>query len=61
MNQMKRLIEAKTTKCKLCGESQVAWVQSKKTGKWYLVRAFRVDGIEMADPLAFHKCRAGTR
>lgn len=29
---------AKTT-CKRCGSTQVAWVQSKKTGKWYLAFA----------------------
>lgn len=27
---------SKTTTCKRCGSTQVAWVQSKKTGKWYL-------------------------
>jgi hypothetical protein len=29
----------KTTKCKRCGSIQVGWVQSKKTGKWYLAFA----------------------
>lgn len=26
----------KTTKCKRCGATRVAWAQSKRTGKWYL-------------------------
>jgi hypothetical protein len=29
----------KTTQCKRCGSVQVGWVQSKKTGKWYLAFA----------------------
>lgn len=53
---MAKLIPAKTTTCKRCGDPQVAWVQSKK-GKWYLVMASRVGGEEMASPFAFHKCR----
>jgi hypothetical protein len=34
---------SKLTKCKRCGDEQVAWVVSQKTGKYYLATAY-VDG-----------------
>ena len=52
-----KLIPAKTTTCKRCGDPQVAWVQSKK-GKWYLATAYQVNGDEVAAPLVFHKCKS---
>lgn len=30
---------AKLAQCKRCGSTSVAWVQSKRTGKWYLAFA----------------------
>jgi hypothetical protein len=30
--------------CNRCGETNVAWVQSKRTGKWYLAEAYRYHG-----------------
>lgn len=35
---------SKTAQCKKCGSTSVAWVQSKRTGKWYLAFATTYHG-----------------
>lgn len=27
-------------RCRVCGDTNVAWVQSKRTGRWYLAYAY---------------------
>lgn len=34
-----------TTTCKRCGQSDLAWVQSKKTGRWYLALTQKYHGM----------------
>lgn len=45
----------KLAKCNRCGDEQVAWVLSAKTGKWYLTTAYvHADGGFMANKLDPH-------
>lgn len=48
----------RTVTCKRCGDEQVAWVKSAKTGKFYLVAAYLDDGHVIANRFGFHKCRS---
>lgn len=36
-----------TTTCKRCGQPDLAWVQSKKTGRWYLAHTQRYHGAAL--------------
>lgn len=36
-----------TTTCKRCGQADLAWVQSKKTGKFYLARTRKYHGASL--------------
>ena len=46
-----------TATCKRCGRANLAWQQSKRTEKWYLVNTRRTrDGKLEADRHGFHKC-----
>lgn len=58
MNRSGALFEAPTVRCERCGDPQVAWAWSERKGKHYMVRAFEVNGIEMADRYDFHNCDA---
>lgn len=63
------------TTCKKCGSTQVGWVQSKRTGKWYLAFAteYRASTTYLPDsahttpggvqvhPQTPHKCDDYTR
>lgn len=42
----------KTTHCKRCGSGRVGWVQSKKTGKWYLAFATRTHSVQVGSQRA---------
>jgi hypothetical protein len=42
--------------CNRCGNSQLAWVVSKRTGKPYLANAYRNGDEITANRIAFHKC-----
>jgi len=47
--------------CKRCGDADVAWAQSKRTGKWYLCQVFskaHSDSTEAtrAAPWKLHQC-----
>lgn len=48
-----------TATCNRCGDAQVAWVTSKRTGKPYLVAAYRNGDEIVANRLGFHKCGGG--
>lgn len=44
--------------CKYCGDSQLAWVVSNKTGRPYLAAAFKDSSTDMllANKFQPHKC-----
>jgi hypothetical protein len=53
----------KLTRCKRCGYYGVVWVQSTKTGKWYLCNTVLSQsdekaslGVHYAEPWNPHKC-----
>jgi hypothetical protein len=52
------LVPAKPTVCKRCGCDDVAWIQSKRTGKWYLAQGlFRDEFKEISvNASRFHDC-----
>lgn len=39
---------SKTARCNKCGAEDVAWVQSNRSGKWYLARCFNDNGALVA-------------
>ncbi len=38
---------AKATQCNRCGSTKVGWVESKKTGRWYLALATPTHSIQI--------------